>query len=943
MGWAEGMEGALAASRNVFPRGGRMGARMREHDWSGTHLGPPEAWPAALTAVVGIVLQAASPMAVYWGPDLIVLYNDAWAAAVGAKHPGALGLPAREVFPEAWHEIGPLFARVFPGGDAVEVHDQHLLLDRNGMLEDAWFTFSLNPVLDADGRVGGVFNVAQDTTHRALAAAGLLASEERFRSFAENSANVLWIADPEGGRLEYLSRAYERIWGDRRELVMDDLGRWASLVHPEDRARAGAAMPRLLAGETHTVEYRIVRPDDGSVRHIRDTGFPIREEGGRLLRLGGIAQDITDEHAREEALRASEEQFRVVAQATPNHVWAARPDGHLHWFNDPVYAYSGARAGDLDGSAWSSIVHPDDREAAARAWLHSLDAGADYETEFRIRRADGAYRWFLIRGKPVRGSDGSVTGWVGTNTDIDDRKRTMADLVLFNEALERRVAERTAEHDRVWRNSRDLLVVLDAGGVFQAVNPAWSVILGYDPAQVVGRHFSHFVWPEDAASTQGAVEAAAAAKDLTSFENRYRHADGTPRWISWHSSVEGGLIFGYGRDVTTEKEKSAALAQAEDALRQSQKMEAVGQLTGGVAHDFNNLLTIIRSSVDFLRRPDLAESRKVRYLDAVSDTVDRAAKLTGQLLSFARRQALRPEVFEVGERLRAMAEMLDSVTGARIGIVTELSSGPCHICADVSQFETALINMAVNARDAMFGEGTLALRLACGVPMPAIRGHAAAPGAFAAISIADTGCGIAADVLGRIFEPFFTTKEVGKGTGLGLSQVFGFAKQSGGDVEVESVPGQGTTFTLYLPETAPAPVQEQRSIGEPAASGGSGQRVLVVEDNVDVGRFATQILQDLGYETTWATNGREALEHLGADGSGFDAMFSDVVMPGMSGIELAQEVRRRMPGLPVVLTSGYSHVLAQEGSHGFELLDKPYSAEQLSRILQRVAARPSGQ
>ncbi len=264
-----------------------------------------------------------------------------------------------------------------------------------------------------------------------------------------------------------------------------------------------------------------------------------------------------------------------------------------------------------------------------------------------------------------------------------------------------------------------------------------------------------------------------------------------------------GLLYCVARDVTEQRDRMMRLAQAEEALHQSQKMEAVGQLTGGVAHDFNNLLTIIRSSVDFLRRPDLAEERRRRYLDAVSDTVDRAAKLTGQLLAFARRQALAPEVFDVVARLRSVAEMLDTVTGARIRVVTRVPGTPCYVRADVSQFETALINMAVNARDAMRGEGTLTLRIDCAVAMPAIRGHAAAAGPFAAMSLSDTGSGIAPEVLGRIFEPFFTTKEVGKGTGLGLSQVFGFAKQSGGDVDVASRLGEGTRFTLYLPEVSP--------------------------------------------------------------------------------------------------------------------------------------------
>jgi PAS domain S-box-containing protein len=932
------MVGAITTSSNVFPGGGEMGGRMRAFDWSATALGPPESWPDTLILATGIVLQAATPIAVYWGTDLAILYNDAWGALVGGKHPGAMGRPAREVFPEAWDELGPMFARVLSGEGAVEVQDQRLLLDRAGTPEEVFFTYSLNPVLAPDGTVAGVFNVAQETTARFRAAAGLAASEERFRSFAENSADVLWIADPAGNRLEYLSPAYERVWGDRRELVLDDLGRWAALVHPEDRERAYAAMPRLLAGETLTVEYRIVRPD-GGVRHIRDTGFPIRDGEGRLRRIGGVAQDVTAEHVREEALRASEEQFRVFAQAMPSHVWAARPNGQLYWFNEQVYAYSGAAAGTLDGSAWTGIVHPDDRSGVDKAWRLSLATGEDYEAEFRIRRADGAYRWFLTRGKPVRSRDGALTRWVGTCTDIDDRKCVMADLVRFNEALERRIAERTAEHDWVWRNSRDLLVVVGVDGVFRAVNPAWKAILGHDPAEVVGRSFLEFIWPEDRVVTRTALSYAALDEDLTAFENRYRHRDGTPRWISWHTATEGDIVYAYGRDVTAEKERAVALHEAEEALRQSQKLEAIGQLTGGVAHDFNNLLTIIRSSVDFLRRPDLAEARKARYLDAVSETVDRAAKLTGQLLAFARRQALKAEAFDLVAALNGVAEMLDTVTGARIRVVTELPDAPCFVRADRSQFETALVNMAVNARDAMDGEGTLTLRLACGLAKPAIRGHAAAPGPFAAVSLADTGSGIPADVVGRIFEPFFTTKEIGKGTGLGLSQVFGFAKQSGGDVDVISAPGRGSTFTLYLPQVEPAGGEETRTVERDAADGGAGQRVLVVEDNVEVGRFATQILEDLGYETTWAANAGEALALLGPDCAGFDAVFSDVVMPGMNGVELAREIRRRFPSLPVVLTSGYSHVLAQEGDHGFELLHKPYSAGQLSRILRRLPPR----
>lgn len=385
------------------------------------------------------------------------------------------------------------------------------------------------------------------------------------------------------------------------------------------------------------------------------------------------------------------------------------------------------------------------------------------------------------------------------------------------------------------------------------------------------------------------------------------------------------------------EERTARLQQTEAALRQSQKLEAIGQLTGGVAHDFNNLLTIIRSSVDFLRMPNLSSERRDRYMTAVSETVERASKLTSQLLAFARRQPLKPEIIDVGKQVQSLGDMLETVTGARIQVKVQLCERPCYIRADLSQFETALINMALNARDAMRGQGTLVLRLDCGGGMPPIRGHAGAGQAFAAIALADTGTGIATPVLEHIFEPFFTTKEVGKGTGLGLSQVFGFAKQSGGNVDVSTVEGAGTVFTLYLPEVEAGKVLAP-SIDATAhrVLDQGKRRILIVEDNLEVGHFARQILQDLGYETAWATNAEEALIMVGPDATAFDAVFSDVVMPGIGGIALARKLRELRQELPVILTSGYSEELARKGHEGFEFLPKPYSIDQVSRVLSRT-------
>ncbi len=415
----------------------------------------------------------------------------------------------------------------------------------------------------------------------------------------------------------------------------------------------------------------------------------------------------------------------------------------------------------------------------------------------------------------------------------------------------------------------------------------------------------------------------------------------------WFSTVSQHLIFGAPatallfvllasalrrtRHLYAEADKRL---EAEEALKHGQRLEALGQLTGGVAHDFNNLLTVIRASTDMLRRPDLPEPRRLRYIDAISDTVTRAARLTGQLLAFARRQTLNPELFDVGQSVQMLGEMIRTLIGSRIEVITQGPDQPCFINADAGQFETAMINMAVNARDAMNGQGKLTITVRTATELRT----ATAPSkhGYVAVSVADTGVGIPQEQFERIFEPFYTTKQVGQGTGLGLSQVFGFAKQSGGEVVVTSDIGKGSIFTLYLPRAAGNASIPQMSVDDAPPIDGTGMSVLVVEDNIEVGKFATVALAELGYGTTLVENAAHALEELAIGAHRFDVVFTDVVMPGMTGIELAQEIRRHYAGLPVVLASGYSHVLSENGSYGFELLQKPYSIEQLSRVLHRI-------
>ncbi|KYK46920.1 hybrid sensor histidine kinase/response regulator [Bradyrhizobium liaoningense] len=388
--------------------------------------------------------------------------------------------------------------------------------------------------------------------------------------------------------------------------------------------------------------------------------------------------------------------------------------------------------------------------------------------------------------------------------------------------------------------------------------------------------------------------------------------------------------------------EAAKRREAEEALRHSQRLEALGQLTGGVAHDFNNLLTVIRASVDLLNRPQLTEERRQRYITAIADSVARAAKLTSQLLAFARRQTLKPEVFDVGARVQSLHDMLATLLGPAIEIVMQLPAEPYLVDADASQFETALINMATNARDAMRGKGTIVFSVEAATTVPDTLAKLSASQTlanhgFVRVNVSDTGVGIPAARLGRIFEPFFTTKQVGHGTGLGLSQVFGFARQSGGEVTVTSEVGHGSTFSLYLPRVPPELLPQRQAPNTAPAMAGTGMSVLVVEDNIELANFAGDGLTELGYCITLIDNAADALAELAVDADRFDVVLSDVVMPGMTGLDLVRAIRERGIAVPVVLTTGYSQALSQEGAAGCDLVQKPYSIEELSRVLHRAA------
>ncbi|MDP1026887.1 PAS domain S-box protein [Sphingomonas sp. KR1UV-12] len=710
-------------------------------------------------------------------------------------------------------------------------------------------------------------------------------------------------------------------------------------VHPDDRAGADTAVATALdpsgTGRFET-DYRTVGIEDGVLRHVAARGQTLFEHG-RAVRLLGTVQDVTEARIAETRLRETEQRLRFANRATNDAIWDwDLVRDHVTW-NEAIEQAHGHRLDRVEptGAWWIEHIHPEDR-ARIDASIHAvIDSGAtDWSDNYRFLRADGSYADIRDRGYVIRDEAGHPLRMVGAMLDLTEQMRVERELRRRATDLAERVEASAAEVERLWNASPDLLVLADPNGIYRRVSPAWTTMLGYSPEEVVGRDHTAFVHPDDLPATRQALGIAQVG-ELPAYLCRFRHKDGTYRWLSWAAAPSEGDIFAIGRDVTATREAEEVLRQTEDALRQSQKVEAVGQLTGGVAHDFNNLLTVIRGSVDLLRRPGLSDEKRIRYVDAIADTADRATKLTSQLLAFARRQTLQPQVFDAAVNVGSLADMLQTLTGSRIEARYELEDKSTPVMADPSQFDTAIVNMAVNARDAMNGEGQLTIAVSIVPELPALRSHAALWAPHVAISISDTGMGIPADQLDRVFEPFFTTKEVGHGTGLGLSQVFGFAKQSSGDVAVESVVGRGTTFILYLPLAAGADAQAEasRPVVQPLEADAC---ILVVEDNKDVGEFATRALTELGHGSYWVQDAEAALAELKRSPGRYDIVFTDVVMPGRSGIDLAADIADRYPDLPVVLTSGYSHVLAQEGTRGLTLLRKPYSLDELAQVLARA-------
>lgn len=634
---------------------------------------------------------------------------------------------------------------------------------------------------------------------------------------------------------------------------------------------------------------------------------------------------------------AGDGRFELLVNAVKDYaIYLLDRDGHVATWNAGARRFKGYTADEVIGTHFSRFYTEEDRAAGApQRALDIAAAEGKFEAEgWRVRK-DGTRFWTSVVIDPVIDADGTLIGFAKVTRDVTD-KRIAERALLDSEQRFRLLVHGVKDY---------AIYMLDPDGHVTNWNTGAETIKGYSADEIVGQHFSNFYTEED---RQGGEpeQALRTARETGKYEvEAWRvRKDGS----RFRAGVlidpiydEGGVLIGFAkvtRDLTERWHSQQEIERAREAMVQAQKMEAVGRLTGGVAHDFNNLLTIIRSSADLLKMPTLSPEKRERYIDAISDTADRAAVLTSQLLAFSRRQPLKPETFDAGERVLAMRQLIETSVGSPVVVTIDVANG-IFVNADLNQFETALLNMVINARDAMPVGGHLAITAQPVTGLPAVRRHSAANGRFVAVRVTDEGSGIPPETLAKVFEPFFTTKSLNKGTGLGLSQVHGFAKQSGGEIDVHSTVGIGTAFTLYLPlakadrkqRAADRGIRDHQLVTK---------RVLLVEDNEAVGQFARSLLEELGQIVTWVQNGDAALEYLHAARDKIDLVFTDVIMPGMNGLDLARQIANRWPDLDVVLTTGYSHVLAEESGHGFTLLRKPYSVEGVVGILGSSHPRP---
>jgi len=810
------------------------------------------------------------------------------------------------------------------------------VLNRRKTGETFWNRLNLTPLAASDGQLTLVLATLEDVTPihaRDEMAVELGEAQDRLRL-----ARTMTGA---AGAWEW-NVAADKLYGDARFAELYGLDAAAASsglptsvffrpIHPEDLMRIRIAVAGIMHGADLFVrEFRIIGRD-GEVRWVSARGAAERDGDFKTLRFSGVLTDVTGQKQIEERLRIAQTAGSVGTFEYVNGFGTAGVSAEFCRLLGLMPAES------LPVRTINAVVHTDDPPLIGGA------KDAEAYREFRIARADdGEARWIARRGEHRLEGPALGERFLGVIYDVTAAKQAEERLRQLALTLEERVQERTQERDRVWNNSRDIFVVLGDDVCLHAASPAWTEVLGHPTDQVIDRPLLDFVADEDQAAMRAALERAADGEDLTSFETRMITVAGETRWISWHTSAETELTFAYGRDVTESKAQTDALYKAETQLRQAQKMEAVGQLTGGIAHDFNNMLTGIIGGLAMLRRR-IAQGRTAdldRYIDAAATSAERAATLTHRLLAFSRQQPLDPAAVDVNTLVHSMADMLRHTLGERVTLEVSIDEGLWRARTDANQVESAILNLAINARDAMPDGGRLTVQTSNAV---IDSGYAAlnegvTPGDYVLLAVSDTGVGMPADVMAKAFDPFFTTKPIGQGTGLGLSMIYGFVQQTGGHVKIDSQPGQGATIRLYLPRDLSEAESARPKADKAELARGGGQTVLVVEDDPSVRMLVVELLGELGYAAIEAPDGATALPVLASDAP-ISLMVTDVGLPGLNGRQLAEIAREHRSALPVLFLTGYAAGAAVRSEFlgdGMDIAYKPFALETLAAAIRRM-------
>jgi PAS domain S-box-containing protein len=741
------------------------------------------------------------------------------------------------------------------------------------------------------------------------------------------------------------------------------MGRPGQLVWPEIWNEIGTQIIQVMSGGSatwhenqHLVMQRNGRDED---TYWTYSYGPIDDERARNG-VGGVLVVCTETTEQMlVSLRAVQERQRLseLFEQAPSFMAMLRGPQHIFELTNPSYQRLIGHRTALGRPAREAL--PD---AAAQGFIGLLDtvyaSGEPYvatATPFAMQASADApivQRYLDFVYQPIRNAMGEITGIFVEGTDVTER--TLAELALrnsearlraLNADLELQVAERMHGRARTWQLNTDILGVLNAEGIFEVSNPAWQSILGWPEETIASTPFFDFLHPDDVARNHDAFDRAVElGEPALRFENRYRHADGGYRWLSWVAIPEDGKIYCSARDITAEKDAAESLARTEAALRQSQKMEAVGQLTGGLAHDFNNLLGGIMGAMEVAQmKLDQGKVEDVpRYLSLGETAVRRAASLTQRLLAFSRQQTLDPRATDINRLITGMEELIRRTIGPSVHLEVVGAGGLWPSLVDPPQLENALLNLCINARDAMPDGGRLTIETA----NRSLDEYAASvcelePGQYVSLSVTDTGIGMSAEVIARAFDPFFTTKPIGQGTGLGLSMIYGFARQSGGQVRIYSEPGAGSTFTIYLPRHHQAAVDvEAAKVLLPAtANGPQRETVLVVEDEPSIRELVCELLTDAGFTVLQAGDGTAGLRILQSS-IAIDLLITDVGLPGaMNGRQMADVARVTRTNLTVLFMTGYAENSVVGNGHlepGMHVLTKPFSLDTLMRRIRDV-------